>query len=202
MPIPTINFTGGDGQERQWVQDAFGFSTFPWDLVAISFNFSWVEEIAVEPEARAVTTVAGTVVSIVLRNDIDQPDAPSNQTLPDPEAQVKPRFMETIMHEAAGHGFVEVRFGTNPEREVLAGFFVKDGRTGVLADWSGTMEWEDRIVEAMAEFMKDVYLPRSYRVYDQRTRWAFQRANWATFLQMIEEEVCPPIDGRTARGTR
>jgi hypothetical protein len=58
---------------------------------------------------------------------------------------------------------------------------------GGLTVWNdpGT-PWADRTVEAAAETFKDIYLPKSERVYSNRTNGKLQRANFDQFIDVIQ----------------
>ncbi len=85
---------------------------------------------------------------------------------------------------------------SDADKTTIASWFRRAGagegfRAGALEDWNPLdRPWEDRVQEALAEFFKDLYLPESARIYDQRTNWQMQRESFDAFMDMVELVIC------------
>jgi hypothetical protein len=107
---------------------------------------------------------------------------------------IKSFFMESVVHEY-GHYIVNSFMETDEADRANLGAMFKhksDGRWGTAADWTGQAdtEWEDQIKEACAETFKDIFLPKKYRYYDNRTNWWLDKGHFTEFIDLIFDFLC------------
>lgn len=180
-------------QQRQWFQDAIAASTRDWDETL-------PDEVGVRTVAEPscpghkdymCTTLTGHTGDIQIRVNADDPAARINEGLPNPIEDVKPFFMESVIHELCHVITFEAITSNELKTEVAACFTKRDAtgegtRTGVLADWNPLDKpWGDRIQEAVAEVLKDTFMPDFFKVYDNRSNWNISADVWANFCSLL-----------------
>jgi hypothetical protein len=193
----TFNFAGSvSGQQRAWFDDALARCRFPMDRGGVDIDVKTVDEPSCPGHNDYMcshTSATGALIEI--RTAADDPDAPFNQGLPNPAKQIKQFFQESVIHEL-GHIFFYAALGDGAA-EQLASMFYRDvqGETathGTVEDWNPLdRKWVDRIGEASAEFFKDVYLPSTERVYDNRTNWAMDEDQFSAWIDVVDSIICP-----------
>jgi hypothetical protein len=188
---------GGTGQQRQWFNDALAAMSWPQDRGAPE-NFvvmvQWVAEpsCAGHRDYMCTTTTSSSALLEIRSNADDQEQYPRH-------ANIKQFYMEAVMHEI-GHVFTELWWTSDDDRTALAGMFRQIGawenKRGQLADWNPTDKpWEERIVEAVSELFKILYMPDQFRLYDNRSNWDFDSDRLADFMEMVEAIICVETGG-------
>jgi hypothetical protein len=181
-------------QQRQWAQDAIERSIFPMDRASMTITVKTVPEPPCAGHADYMCTqVDAGVSTIFIREGADDPTAAFNANV---RGRLQDWFRESFIHEF-GHAFCFNFMATSDaDKTTIASWFRRAGagegfRAGALADWNPLdRPWEDRVQEALAEFFKDLYLPESARIYDQRTNWQMQRESFDAFMDMVELVIC------------
>lgn len=184
------------------------WSRMPWDRTYLNVNVHTVDEPPCVGHSDYMCTVTtgdpmtGFQHDIYIRSGADDPKANFNAGVTD---DLHNFFAECFIHEL-GHAFVKQYMApdSGSQTVVCSWFYLETAtgegraRRGVLTDWDGTdKKWEDRITEAIAEFFKDVYLPDSHRVYENRTNWWMDEAHFPEFVQIVESIVCTGGGGGT-----
>jgi hypothetical protein len=175
------------------------WSRMPWDRTGLFVTVHTVAEPPCPGHSDYMCTVSdNSGHNIFIREGADDPNAVFNAAV---KNEVHQFFAEAFIHEL-GHAFAYQHMVPDDEsRAVVAHWFYLEAATGegnarrgLLADWSPLDKpWEERIVEGLAEFFKDVYLPDQYRVYENRTRWWMDQQYFSDFVGMVEAVVCPPV---------
>lgn len=167
------------GQQRQWINDTIARSKYPLDSLTCTVTF----QVLPEPTAPGHQDMMCTVplidgsYRVEIREGLDSPTGPIALGLPNPASDIKLLFQESIMHEL-GHVITFTFITTDAQKTTVASWFGRQGSmgdgvpVGELADWFNIeMPWEDRIIEAVAETIKDASLDEQHRLYDNRTNW-------------------------------
>lgn len=104
-------------------------------------------------------------------------------------------FNETAVHEL-GHS----AFAALPEasRLAIAALFGAESDDDAELSPPGS-EWQDRIIEAIAETFKEAFLPARYRVFPNRTNIKLSYAHYAAFRRIFREGV-PEMGGTLEPG--
>lgn len=210
MPGTKIEFTTRcSNRQREWFQEAMLRSNFPFDLAGLTLSIDGVDEPPCEGhnDYMCTETHYGPDTKpwsiVFLRNGTEDPSHPQNSGVPTVEGR-KLFWLEAAIHEI-GHAFTYGYLANTDERtaRICSWFRYRQStgteRIGTLADWSigdSGDPWKDSISEAIAEWIKDLYLPSRYRWFSQRTNWDFRREMLEDFFDMIEEIICtaPPSD--------
>jgi hypothetical protein len=186
--------------QRLWCVSMLALTTFPRDLLNLTVNVATGEPPCPGHSDYMCTTITGAnACDVVIRGGVEDPGHPANRGLVESGKpsldDVRRFFIESFAHEVIGHG-VSLGFmsASDADKTALAGYFRygktatgEPPRNGVLADWNPLdRPWEDRIQEAVAEFLKDVYVPETVRFYEQRTNWDFVEENFDEFLTRVE----------------
>lgn len=179
------------GQQEQWVKDAIVAFDFPLDRLPVDVTFRAVPEPPCPGHKDYMCTeqIDPTTFRVSIRTDADTTTNSGGESLP--VAEIKPFYVESVCHELA-HVVQFYLASDDTSKTELASYFSRflgdaEGiATGVLADFNPLdREWEDRIQEAVAEVAKDIWLPSYQKVYDNRTRWALDRARLADFITKL-----------------
>lgn len=179
-------------QQRAWAQDAIALCRFPWDAYDLNVTFVVVPEPPCPGHQDYMCTQADVGFAnflVNIREGADDPTQQFNKGLPNPAADVKDFYMESIIHEL-GHVIVDKKVdGAGRIAETVLLFTMqKTGagiRTGTEADWNDPPEWADHIQEAAAEVFKDTFLNENYRVYENRTNWDISEADHKSFIEIL-----------------
>jgi hypothetical protein len=187
------------GQQRQWFMDAVGRIKFPINLLAVDV----LVETVVEPPCPGHKDIActsddgGGHYTIHLKQNLDDPSGVVLSVAPH---EVKRFFQEVVAHEVA-HIVGFIKIPDDATKTTVAALFRRGGEVGAgnpageLADWSQALDpWEDRIVEAVAEVIKDTMLAPQNRTYDNRTNWTISEADFQTLMGIVVPWV-PPTPG-------
>lgn len=189
------------GQQQQWTEEALSHIDAFFPLVLLVPRMELIVETVSEPPCAGHTEFACTVtpasgpIRMYLRVGLDYPPSsgPMAQQI---SGHVHEWFMECIAHEFA-HAFTyRYLIKGDEEKERLCNMFLYnegegEARRGTLEDWNPSDKpWPEHIQEAVAEFFKDVYLLRGFRVYDNRTNWRFDRLFYTQWFDMIEAVTC------------
>lgn len=200
----TVVFDGSvKGQMRAWCQDALTFSRFKIEAGNLKITVRVMDEPPCPGHDDYMCTQTsfspdtGFESTVTIRTGADDPTLDFNQHVKD---ELKQFFMEAFVHEVIGHAFPFTHMVASDQSKTnIASWFQYDTRAevrvGTLADWNPLDEpWEDRIQEALAEVLKDIYLPDQYRAYDNRTNWKLNRFYFEDLLREIEKITClvPP----------
>lgn len=99
---------------------------------------------------------------------------------------------EQFTAECAAHELGHSYFAALPQpaREEIAQMF--GAATDDFSELSAGDDWQDRIIEGIAETFKDAFLPRRYRVFPNRTRRTISYAEFPRFRELFRsgsEEV-------------
>lgn len=180
-----LTLTGGTARQRQWVQDAIQLSTFDWDSFNFDVEVQWVSEPPCpghKEYACTQTDESGNSV-IYIRDTLD------DGTIYKPPWGGKLFYMETAIHELM-HAAWFARATATDITNVVGWFsmnVVGEGKViGTAADYDPLDKpWADRIQEAIAETLKDIFLPETYREGDNRTNWTLDK----TYLNLLMQVV-------------
>lgn len=176
------SYFGATAQQQQWTEDAINGSSFPWDRISLTVEFHFVTEEAMQGSNHfdknrylfGDTNYGGGVATIRIWNELDTKGLD--------EYEGKDFFGETIIHEI-GHG-LQFKYIPDQDATLVALFHDDVGRKGTPADWAPMDKpWEQRIIEAFAEFFKDVYF--AGRKFDDRTDWKVDQADFVAWLNFI-----------------
>lgn len=200
-----MNFTYDSSvtpQVKTWIGDALNRWRYPHSTLNLDVRF----EVVAEPPAPGHRDYMSATdwspeadaYVISIRDGADDPTADFNQWLPDPAADLRAFFLESVAHELAhvlGYWFV----ATDEVRTTVASYFQRTATgegmaRGELADWNPLGQpWEDRIQEAMAEALKDTWLADAHRVYDNRTNWWISAADHALLIPLFQPPDTAPV---------
>lgn len=181
-----VVFANGTNQQQGFTRSAIAFCTFDFDRIDTTVTFEFVNAGVIDNDPNdgrtvfAYTTTGGSddcgrsnTATIQVLNTLD--------TLTEGPWSGVTFFMETIIHEI-GH--------------VVAGKFDDAARAAISAALGASVEswgndslaWEDRASEAWAESFKDVWLPREYRRYDDRTHYRLRDTedSFAAMLRVMD----------------
>lgn len=180
-------------QQKGWAEDAIRLATFKWEQHDVNVNFVVVAEPPCPGHSDYMCTQTGDFINFTvnIRQGADDPNQSFNKGLPNPAADIKGFYMESIIHEL-GHVIVKNRIDRTSAQGLAAALFRyhKEGegeRAGTEADWEGAPDtaWADRIQEAAAEVFKDTVLNDAYRIFDNRTNWTITETDHHSFIQML-----------------
>lgn len=186
-----LHFTNGTLQQQTWFEQTMTRSLFPWARITTAVHVEFTDEIPEGHTLFAYTTWGGGRVdhcgrpdeaTILIRNDLDD-RAGSVLSHPRTYFAGKRFFMETVMHEL-GH-VVQSKFSSEQVALMSAIF------DGSPFDWNGPAEWEEKRQESFTETFKDVYLPRQYRKFDNRTHHRLSGEFALDEFFKILDNVCP-----------
>lgn len=181
------------GQMRQWINDTIARSNYPFTSLGVTVNYVVVAEPPCpgHKDMMCTTDEGAGMFTTHIRDGIDSPTGAIALGLPNPAQDIKIFFQETIMHEL-GHVIHFTSLISDDLITTVTGYFSRNGAigeglvVGELADWDGLSEpWEDRIEEAVAETIKDAALDSVHRIYDNRTNWDINRADFDTFTSLM-----------------
>lgn len=198
-----LTLTFGDSvtsQQKAWVKEALSRMTWAKDLPTVTMELK-IETVD-EPPCPGHSDYMCTEVlhflnkppetTIWMRTGVDDPTQSWNAGVSD---NVKNYFMESIVHEYA-HAITFIWLaGNDGDRQIICNWFTheKTGRRGTLADWQpDDAAWEDMIVEGLAEWFKDLYMPEGFRYFANQTNWWFDKNYFSTWHETIEAFLCPP----------
>lgn len=176
-------------QQRSWWNAAVSLSQFAFDRAGLTITVKTVPDPPCpgHNDYMCTQTAGDGTATTFIRAGADDVNAPFNAAVKD---DLRNFFMESVIHEVAHAFFNTYVTVDDAHRTTVSGWFINDGgHLGTLENFTGG-EWADHTEEAIAEFFKDVYLPATYRHYDQRTTWDFVRSNFEDFFEAIEEVVC------------
>lgn len=178
-------------QVKQWIQDAVAKMTFD---VAGRFGGTITFMLVTEPSTPGhqdmmCTTYTAPNAVVQIRRGFDSPDSPFQKAVPGYPETVKAWFVEGVVHELS-HCWAYSQLTSTGTQAAMCALFRRGGlagnRAGTLADYDSTsLPWQDRIIEAVAEVMKDAVLPAAFRVYDNRTNWAVAAADYTAFANTL-----------------
>lgn len=208
VPI-TLHFDGSvGGQMRSWIQDALNYSRFKVAAGNLDITIRVMDEPPCPGHDDYMCTqttfdpATGVFTSeVTIRTGADNPEADFNSEV---KGNLKDFFMESVVHEIIGHAFPFTHMApSDASKQNIASWFYREvpgeaPKQGTLADWNNLeAAWPDRIQEALAEVLKDIYLPDQYRFYDNRTNWKLNRDNFVDLLKEVEKITClvPPAGG-------
>jgi len=166
---------GGTAQQRTWFVEAWEafFEQYQADMGGYTIQVYWVAEPPCpghEEYACSHEDDNGDP-AISFRNTLDTGPPPYGGRL---------FYMEGVAHEIAHHIMWWWGFDSDMGLEEMFG--------ATPADWNPTgAVWGTQVSEAVAETIKDIWLPRSYRAFDNRTRWRLLQARFTDFV----DAVCP-----------
>jgi hypothetical protein len=174
-------------QAEQWYRDALASSTIDYDA---AIPGTVTVTVVAEPSAPGhhdfmATFGVGDGWRTEIRRGADDPASPLLANIPGPARLF---FMECVAHELA-HILIFENVTDDDTRAAISALFRRTaptgsvGTAGQLADWSAGA-WEDRIVEAVAETIKDAALP-DRRVYDNRTNWRLAEGDYLTLMTAV-----------------
>lgn len=192
-----LAFTNGTDRQQGLVRAAVALATYDFDRLDMSVTVSFVDESVLDLNPNdgqyvfATTTYSTSITDncgragtaeIKVMDTLDDPD----RTGPFSGEQF---FMETIIHEL-GH-CVQAKLSAGQVGQVCVALGCP------VEDWDNPDKpWTQQGKEAWAESFKDVYLPRNYRRYDDRTiyRLTDDDHSFGLFLSVIDD-VCPCVGG-------
>lgn len=189
-----ITFVNGTARQKELFNRAMAVSLFPWDRIQTQVFVEWMDEVVLDGDRKMFATATeepaldgcgrGAQSRIRIRNDLDDPKRPGNEGgFPKGHFRGDKFFMETVHHEL-GH---VVASKLNPaQRAAICRAF------GAPADlWDKpSAPWRRRVSEANAETLKDVFLPRRYRKFNNRTVWKVTPATYAAWIG-VYDDLCP-----------
>ena len=184
-----MNFSvvGATDNQAALVERALAAFGYPIDVMGTDVTIAFVVEPSypgTEEFAAATQTGPGEWL-IEVRSNLDQLGRDPEGIYEGPEF-----FMETVIHEM-GHVIAGTWLGTPEKRASMAVCFERKNREpGYPADGNITYwqagDWTDRIEEAVAESIKDVWLPLSIRAYDNRTKWILKQSSFGAFVALLD----------------
>lgn len=206
----SIEFQGScSNRQKEWFQEAMLRSVFPFDSANLILSVKGVTEPPCEGHNDYMCTETHypsgmkTWSLVYLRNGTEDPSNPHNAAIPTVEGR-KRFWLESAIHEI-GHAFTFAHMAINDDRiaQICNWFQYRDTSSGIRlgtpADWDAgapTGEnrepWKNSITEALAEWIKDLYMPAAYREFSQRTNWDFRREMMGEFFEMVETIFCEP----------
>jgi len=180
-------FLNGTDRQRALFDDALEQAIFPWDRIPHDVYVRW----EADPEREYHNEAAVTTVSYKRVDACERPIHAAIDFRADLDSAFTERFYrETVVHEL-GHVLASMMHTSQIDRIVAC------YRDATRADWSPEVEdptagtnWTERVEEAFCESFKDVYLPRAYRQFNQRTKWVLRRDRYDEWLGVIDE-LCP-----------
>jgi hypothetical protein len=187
-----LNVVGGTDRQRGWFAEAMDACLFPWERITTHVTVEWVDPLDLPQHYFAYTTWNGTpadscghpdVALVQIINTLDDPDRPGTDGgHPTGYFAGKRFYTETVIHEL-GH-VVQMKFSER-QRETICDLYGTD-----LGDWSEPPAWVDKVEEGDAETFKDVWLPRAYRKFNNRTYYRLEESRFEDYLTVLDG-VCP-----------
>lgn len=185
---PWLSFTNGTADQQALFEQALDRATYPWNgrgQPDVEVTFTPDPTLAGDVHDFAYTTVFDTP-----RNPCDRPlvatmHVQSNleEERPGDQFSGVAFFQETVVHEM---GHVVASWLNVAQMTIISSLF---GGT-YEANWRPDTDWPTRIVEAQAEFFKDVFMPKEFRRYDNRTNWKMTRGNFSAWVDIMNS-LCP-----------
>lgn len=176
--------------QQALIEQAIAVATFPWDRLFTTVTFYSLPEPSC-PGHQDYMCTHGTDdgYAIEIRDGVESSDHPANGSL-GREATAR-FFRESIVHEL-GHVVTFTVANSDALRTQMASWFVRDTTFGALVDWNPLgAPWPDRVQEGAAEFFKDLYMPRSARVYNTRSAWKMDYQHFGNWMALMETITCP-----------
>jgi hypothetical protein len=189
-----ISFVNGTARQQDLFNRAMAVSTFPWSRIESHVSVEWVDEVELNRDHHAFAAVEAREgldacgrtdqCYMQIRNDLDDPFRPGNDGgWPKGHFRGDKFYMETVNHEL-GH---VVQFKLNPSQRAKR-CHAFGASTGQWDDV--TLPWEMLVQEADAETFKDVFLPRRWRKFDNRTTRRLRRERFEEWMSVLDD-LCP-----------
>lgn len=190
-------FENGTVQQQDWLVQALDHATYPWDRMTTIVRVEWVPSIQLPKLHHSFAATeyltdqrdaCGRInaCKILIRDDLDDPHRLGNEA-GNPVGTYAGRnfYYETVMHEM-GH----VHQAKMTDEQVLRLNGQVFGGTQ-RSEWDGPdLKWWEQRRESDAETFKDVWLPKPYRKFDNRTKHRMAPQSFDTWLS-VENEICP-----------
>lgn len=193
-----VIFDNGTTRQQDWFIEAMSHAVFPWDRFDQVVRVVWAARADFPPGGRvhhafAITNWASAPAdacgrpndaTITILDDLDDPNRPGNEGgWPMGYYAGKNFYMECCLHEL-GH-VAQMKF-SQEQRDRLT-LDVYGGHQ--TSDWdSQDLEWWEQRQESDAETFKDVWLPKQYRKFNNRTK--HRLLDYPTYLGVFDE-ICP-----------
>jgi hypothetical protein len=194
-----IIFNNGTTRQHEWFIEAMAHSLFPWSRFDQVVRVEWAPR-AEFPVGRlhhafAITTWTPDPTDacgrpnqalVTILDDLDDPKRPGNENgWPVGYYAGKEFYMETVHHEL-GH-VAQMKF-TEEQKNRLT-LAVYNGHAP--GDWdSQSLQWWEQRQESDAETFKDVWLPKPYRKFNNRTKHRMPLSAFDTYMSVLDE-ICP-----------
>lgn len=189
-----ITFLNGTARQHALFNRAMAVSLFPWDRIQTQVEVEWRDEVVLNGDHKlfaSATEQAGldgcgrsAKSKILIRNDLDDPKRPGNEgDFPKGYFRGEKFYMESVHHEL-GH---VVASKLNPaQRAAICRAF---GRPA--SEWDNPhTPWNKKVSESNAETLKDVFLPRAFRKFNNRTAWKITAATYEAWIG-VYDDICP-----------
>jgi len=182
-----IEIVGATANQMTLTERALDVFEYPVDELSTAVTIAFV----VEPsypgteEFAAATQIDSNEWLIEVRSNLDQLGRDPEGIYEGPEF-----FMETIIHEM-GHVIAGIFLDTQEKRAMAVDCFLRHvqqpGYPSVptMAHWNAG-EWQEQVIESVAESIKDIWLPLGIRAYDNRTEWWLREASFGGFLALLD----------------
>lgn len=191
-----LNLVGGTDRQRDWFNEAVDRCLYPWARITTHTTVTWVDPEELPNNFFAYTTWNASpadtcgrpdVALVQIINTLDDPDRPGTDGgRPKGYFAGKRFYMETVVHELAH--VVQTKY-SEEQREAICDIYGTD-----LGDWADPPQWVDKVEETDAETFKDVWLPRPYRKFNNRTSRRLGRERFQAYLSVLDD-VCPCVSG-------
>lgn len=192
MSIPgifSVTFEGGTANQRDLVNETIALSLYDWNRLQFEVVFRWSSD----PIPGYLNELAGTsyrlpvpferdpcfrpnLAWITLRDDLDDPAAPAGGG---------PQVYRDVVHHELGHVLAAKLHYT----QVITLCALYGGNTTQWGGPGSDRAWEDQISESFAETFKDVFLPRQYREWDNRTKWRLPARSYQGWIDVLSD-IC------------
>jgi hypothetical protein len=196
-----VHFVNGTTRQRDWFIEAMGHSRFPWQRIQATVEVEFVDfdtlkgvqsrhhhDFAFTENFLDPTDPCGrpSRSKIWMRDDLDDPNRPGDDAgYPKGHFTGHAFYMETVMHEL-GH---VVQGKLSPEEISRLTLGVYGGHAA--SDWNDPkLKWWHQRQESDAETFKDIWLPRPYRKFDNRTNHRMNQTGFGIYLTVLDQ-ICP-----------
>lgn len=175
-----LSFEGGTAEQVAAVNAAIERSLFAWGELDATVTVAFVHEPDLPGHNEFAYTVVGPGTGEVQFRD--------TLGLGDPDNFYGSRGIVndmTFLTETAHHEFGHVAVGQvdNTIATFAPLMTHTSGRQGSAEEWApDDAAWEDYVLEGVVETFKDVFLPKPWRRFDNRTHWRLTRARFEAFV--------------------
>lgn len=173
-----FSFVGGTAQQRLWFNETLlhyvGPGRYPGfyrDPLNVTVEVSWVADPPAPGDDYACTTFDGSL-HIFIQEDLDATGGPR------PGYEGENFYKQTVAHEI-GHCIIFRMLTTEAKQDEMCALF------GAPPTSYDTGPYLDQVVEATAETIKDLYLDKLPRLYDNFTNRRLPQANLEAFCALI-----------------